>query len=103
MPPIVADRLAAYLADPAQAMAVAIADGARGAVVRNPDDADILYIDNPRVAPAWQRRLVTTRLIDTLADHARIRGCASIWVATQPGNDRANALYRHRTAVQPVA
>lgn len=49
-------RLAAYLADPTQAMAVTTADGmivgqARGAVVRNPDDADTFYIDNLGVTP----------------------------------------------------
>jgi ribosomal protein S18 acetylase RimI-like enzyme len=106
--PIVADRLAAYLADPTQTMVLAIAGGiivgqARGAVVRNPDDADTFYIDNLGVTPGWQRRGVATRLIDALADHARWRGCASIWVATEPANAPANALYANRTGVTEVA
>lgn len=68
-----------------------------------PDDADAFYIDNLGVRPGWQRRGVAIRLIDAPADHARLCGCTSIWVATEPDNAPANALYRLRTAVQPVA
>lgn len=106
--PILPDRLAAYLADPMQAMVVAVADGmvvgqARGAVVRNPDEGDVFYIDNLGVAPDFRRRGIASRLIDALADVARARGCEVMWVGTEPDNLPARGLYRRRGADATMA
>lgn len=106
--PVQPARLAAYLADPAHVMVLAIADGTvigqiAGVVHRHPDLADEMYVDNLGVAPGWQRQRVATRLIDALAQVARARGCETMWVATEPDNVAANALYGSRTRAEPIA
>lgn len=96
-------RLAAYLADSGHLMVVAVCDGevigqARGMVHRQPDQANELYIDNLGVTPGRQREGIATRLLDELTAWSRDHGCEGAWVATEPDNQPALALYTGRGA-----
>jgi len=96
-------RLAAYLAEPGHLMVVAVSGGevvgqARGMVHRQPDQANELYIDNLGVTPGRQREGIATRLLDELTAWSRDHGCEGAWVATEPDNQPALALYTARGA-----
>lgn len=91
-------RLAAYLADPATLLVVAIDGGlvvgqAQGTRQRHPDKADELYIGNLGVSPEWQRRGIASRLLAALMAEGRALGCGAAWVVTEAGNTPARALY----------
>lgn len=102
------DLLAAYLADPAHAMAVALADGvvvgqARAILNRQPDAPTALFLDNLGVAPGWKRRGIATRLVRALMEWGRERGCAEIWVPVEADNAEATGFYRSlRFATRPI-
>ncbi|MEQ9256773.1 MAG: GNAT family N-acetyltransferase, partial [Alphaproteobacteria bacterium] len=107
--PVAYAHLQAYLAAPGHLMAIArvVADGmtpgrgpagllvgqARAMVHHHPDGAPQLYVDNLGVAPHWRRRGVASRLLAILAAAGRARGCQEWWVATEPDNRAACALY----------
>lgn len=96
-------RLAAYLAEPGHLLVVARTDSvvvgqARGMVHHHPDQPTELYIDNLGVTPGRQREGLATRLLDALCDWGRELGCEMAWVATEPDNDPARALYLARGA-----
>jgi len=96
-------RLAAYLADPGHAMVLALSGGevvgqARGMICRHPDKPSELYIDNLGVTPARRREGIATRLLDALVAWSRGLGCEVAWVATEPDNVEARALYQGRGA-----
>lgn len=102
--PVVAGRLAAYLASPDHVMVVAISGGvivgqAAGIVHRHPDLPTELYIDNLGVTPALQRQGIGRRLVETLMERARQLGCEEAWVATEPYNRPARGLYK---ALRPI-
>jgi len=102
--PIDPARLAAYLAEPGHLMVLAVApDGevvgqARGMVNRHPDLPTELYIDNLGVTPARRRERLATRLLDALVAWGLELGCEEAWVATEPDNEAARALYAARGA-----
>jgi len=102
--PIDPARLAAYLAEPGHLMVLAVApDGevvgqARGMVHRHPDLPTELYIDNLGVTPARRRERLATRLLDALVAWGLELGCEEAWVATEPDNEAARALYAARGA-----
>ena len=94
-------RLAAYVADPSHLMVVAVSNGevvgqARGVIHRHPDDPTELYIDNLGVTPVRKREGIATLLLDDLVAWARSEGCEQAWVATEPDNEPARALYLGR-------
>lgn len=97
-------RLAAYLAQPGHLMVLAIApDGeavgqARGMIHRHPDLPTELYIDNLGVTPARRRERLATKLLDELVAWGLELGCEEAWVATEPDNEAARALYAKRGA-----
>lgn len=102
------DLLAAYLADPGHAMAIALADGvvvgqARAILNRQPDAPTALFLDNLGVTPAWKRRGVATRLVRALMDWGRDRGCAEVWVPVEADNAEATGFYRSlRFTTRPI-
>lgn len=95
---IVPERAAAYLADAANLMMVAV-DGATvvgqcAAVIhRHPDRATELYLDNLGVAPSHRRRGIARELVGRMFEAGRARGCEEAWVGTEPDNGPANRLY----------
>ena len=101
--PVQAERLAAYLAAPDHHLVVAIHDGTvvgqlAAVIHRHPDQATELYIDNLGVAPAFQRRGLARRLLDTMLALGKELGCAEAWVGTEPDNIPARRLYEQRGA-----
>jgi len=101
--PIDPARLAAYLAEPTHLMIVAVTDDdvvgqARGMIHRHPDLPTELYIDNLGVTPGRRRERLATRLLDDLVAWGLEQGCEEAWVATEPDNDAARALYARRGA-----
>jgi aminoglycoside 6'-N-acetyltransferase I len=106
--PIQPELAAAYLAEPTHLMIVALLDGqVVGQVVatlhRHPDKAPDLYVDEIGVAPAFQRRGIARRLMEEAFAWGRGLGCAGAWLATEPDNTAALALYRALgEAPQPI-
>lgn len=96
--PIHAQRLGAYLADPATHLMVAVCDGlviAQVAAVihRHPDKPTELYIDEVGVAEPWQRQGLAREMLRRMFDHGRALGCEEAWVGTEMENVPARRLY----------
>lgn len=96
--PIRPDRLTTLLAAPGHLLAIVrIEDLVIGQVLamvhHGPDRDDELYIDNFAIAPAYHRRGIGRRLLETALDWGRERGCAVAWVPTDPDNARAHSFY----------
>ncbi len=60
----------------------------------HPDKADELWINELGVASHSRRNGIGTRLLVALLDHGRMLGCRQVWVATEPDNTAATALYQ---------
>ncbi len=60
---------------------------------RHPDKPTELYIDDLGVAPAFQRQGIATRMLDKARQLGIERGCEEVWVATEPDNEAARAVY----------
>lgn len=94
--------IATYLATPGHVLVVAMSEGeivgqCACIVQRYPDGRPAsLYVDNVGVAPSHQRRGLATRMLDVAFDVGRRQGCAEAWLATEPGNAAARALYGAR-------
>ena len=93
------DRLAAFLDDSNHILLVALNEniviGQISAVIhRHPDKPTELYVDDLAVADSHLRQGIATRLVKELSTIGGERGCEEIWVATEPGNNSANGLYR---------
>lgn len=96
-------RVSAYLAAPGHMMVLAVAGGevigqACAVIHRHLDLPTELYIDNLGVTEAWRRRGIASRLLDELVAWGRNEGCEEAWVATEPDNEAAGALYARRGA-----
>jgi ribosomal protein S18 acetylase RimI-like enzyme len=95
--------LAVYLASPGHHFIAALADGVMvgqlAAVLhRHPDRRPTeLYIDELGVAPAFQRRGIAARLLETAFALGRELGCAEAWVGTEPDNLPARLLYQRKS------
>lgn len=92
---------AEFLADPRHHLAIAydpeaeLVVGFASAIdYIHPDKPAELWINEVGVSPAWQRQGIASRLLKTLFDFAEQRDITSIWVATEPDNEAANALYQ---------
>ena len=90
---------AEVLADPRHHLAVAIADdgkvvGMASAVhYVHPDKPPQLFINEVGVSPAFHRQGIGKALLAALLARARELGCSEAWVATEPDNWAAQALY----------
>jgi len=90
---------AEFLADQRHHLAVAVTDA--GLVVGmasavhyvHPDKLPQLFINEVSVSPAFHRQGVGKALIGALLARARELGCSEAWVATEPDNWAAQALY----------
>lgn len=93
------NRLAVYLKETNHMLLVARYEGVVVAQVmavihRHPDKPTELYIDDLGVSDRLQRKGIATQLLRHLIGISTNRGCEEIWVATEPDNAAARALYR---------
>ncbi|NKB26912.1 MAG: GNAT family N-acetyltransferase [Rhodobacteraceae bacterium] len=93
-----ADLLRNYASAANALMFVATIDAAlvgqiRAHIILHPDQPSELYIENLGVTPAHQRRGLARALITALLDLARSRGISDVYVATEPDNKIAQAVY----------
>lgn len=101
-------RLRAFLADARHLMVLAMHGGTvvgqgRGIIHLNPDEPSELYIDNMGVSPRFQRQGCGARLLEELLQWGAERGCEHAWLATEPDNTAARALYAGRLpACEPM-
>lgn len=94
-----ADQLAAFVADPNHEMVVAISREkavgfASGAILLHPDKQPVFFVSEVGVERGFRRRGIGQALMLQLINIARNRGCKGIWLATEPDNKAARALYR---------
>lgn len=106
--PVRPEYLTAFLANPANVLAVAVADGtvigmASGAVYAHPDKPLQLFVKEVGVASTFHRRGVGAAVVDALHRRGRELGCREAWVATEVGNEAARALYRALGGVEDDA
>lgn len=97
--PVRPDSLAAFLANPANLLAVAVAEGtvvgmASGVAYTHPDKPLQLFVMEIGVAARFHRRGVGAAVLDALLRRGRELGCREAWVATEVGNAPARGLYR---------
>jgi aminoglycoside 6'-N-acetyltransferase I len=96
---VLPELAAEFLADPRHHLAVAVTDA--GQVVGmasavhyvHPDKQPQLFINEVGVSPAFHRQGIGKALLATLGARARELGCSEAWVATEPDNSAAQALY----------
>jgi aminoglycoside 6'-N-acetyltransferase I len=96
--PVRPDLVKEFLADPRHHIVVAIDDDvvvgfASGVHFVHPDKPAQMFVNEVGVSGAWQRRGIAARLLSALLAHAREIGCREAWVATEPENAAARALY----------
>lgn len=90
---------AEFLADPRHHLAVAVTDagqviGMASAVhYVHPDKPPQLFINEVGVSPVFHRQGIGKALLAALLARARELGCSEAWVATEPDNSAAQALY----------
>jgi RimJ/RimL family protein N-acetyltransferase len=99
--PVRPEYLTAFLANPANLLAVAVtvADGtvvgmASGSAYAHPDKPLQLFVMEVGVAARFHRRGVGAAVVDALLRRGRELGCREAWVATEAGNEAARGLYR---------
>jgi ribosomal protein S18 acetylase RimI-like enzyme len=87
-----------FLDDPRHHVAAAIAGGrivgfASAVHYVHPDKPAQLFVNEVGVADSHRRRGLAGRLLGVLLEHGRALGCREAWVATEPDNQAARALY----------
>jgi ribosomal protein S18 acetylase RimI-like enzyme len=88
-----------FLGDSRHHLAVAVAnDGqvvgmASGVHYVHPDKAPQMFINEVGVSGDYEGQGIGKRLLGALLERAAELGCSEAWTATEPGNDRAQALY----------
>jgi len=96
--PVDPDSAWAFLTSPLHHMFMIVEDGvavsfASGTVLLHPDKAPSMFINEVGTRDSHQRRGLAHRVTQALIDHARATGCDGIWLATEPDNHAARALY----------
>ena len=96
--PVRPDLVKEFLTDPRHHIVVAIDDDivvgfASGVHFVHPDKPAQRFVNEVAVADAWQRRGIAARLLEALLARAQEVGCCEAWVATEPENAAARALY----------
>lgn len=96
--PVDHDLAVEFLADPRHHLALAFVEerivGMASALhYVHPDKPPQLFINEVGVAPAFQRRGIGRRLVETLCGHGKSLGCSEAWVATEPANIAAKQMY----------
>lgn len=96
--PIQAKLAKEFLADPRHHIVVAVDDGTivgfvSGVHYVHPDKAAELFINEVGVSAAHRREGIGAKLLDAILRKGRALGCREAWVATEPDNRAARALY----------
>ena len=93
------DQSCDFLADPNNTLLLAL-DATRAAgkvtatILRHPDQAPSLFVNAVGTRDSHLRQGIATALMHRILAIARARGCKGIWLATEPANSAALALYR---------
>ncbi|MDJ0714565.1 MAG: GNAT family N-acetyltransferase [Prochloraceae cyanobacterium] len=96
--PVQADLAKEFLRDPRHHMVVAIDNNkvvgfASGVHYVHPDKIAELFINEVGVAPTYQRQGIAKKMLKALLARGKTLGCQEAWVATEPDNHAARALY----------
>jgi ribosomal protein S18 acetylase RimI-like enzyme len=94
------ERLAAYLANPANLLILAVANGlvigmVMGVIHKHPDKPNELYVDEVGVTPDRRRHGVARQLMDAMIKWGEELECEDAWLGTDTDNVGACALYKH--------
>jgi ribosomal protein S18 acetylase RimI-like enzyme len=105
--PIVPERLATYLENPANLLIVAVTNGVvigqvAAVLHHHPDKPADLYIDEVGVTPEHQRRGIATRLMEEIVTWGKTLGCEEVWLGTEIDNTAARALYVRYAEAQEI-
>lgn len=105
--PIVAERLAAYLKNPANLMVLAVVHGevigqVAAVLHQHPDKPTELYVDEVGVTPGFQRQGVAKQMMQEMLVWGRALGCEEAWLGTEPENAPARALYAKFAEAEPI-
>lgn len=106
--PVRADLATEFLADPRHHMAVATSESGRVVGMASavhyvhPDKPPQLFINEVGVSPAFQAQGIGKRLVAALLARGRELGCTEAWVATEPDNFPAQALYTSSGGVRAL-
>ncbi|MFN4099102.1 MAG: GNAT family N-acetyltransferase [Pararhodobacter sp.] len=98
--PIAPAQASAFLASPLHHLFMVFENGqalafASGTVLLHPDKPPCLFINEVGTHEDHRRRGHASAVTRALIDHARSLGCTGgVWLATEPDNDAARALYR---------
>ncbi len=97
--PLTDSWLVDHIADPSNILLVAlkvdIVVGQLKAVLhRHPEKPPGLFIEELGVGSHHRRQGIATALMQAATALAKQHGCAELWLATEPENDPANALYK---------
>jgi ribosomal protein S18 acetylase RimI-like enzyme len=105
--PIMPERVAAYLENPANLLILAVTDGVVigqiAAVLHlHPDKPIELYIDEVGVTPQYRQQGVATRLMEEIITLGKTLGCEEVWLGTELDNIPARALYDRYTTAEEI-
>jgi aminoglycoside 6'-N-acetyltransferase I len=95
-----------FLVDPRHHLAVALTEEgqvvgmASGVHYVHPDKAPQLFINEVGVSGSYEGQGIGKRLLRALLHRASDLGCTEAWTATEPDNDRAQALYSRAGGVK---
>lgn len=94
-----------YLTNPSNALFVATVEGqvvgmATGIAYVHPDKPRSLFINEVGVAAQHHRRGIGTKLISSLLEWGRSKGCAEAWVATEVSNSAARLFYQSTGGIE---
>ncbi len=95
-----------FLVDPRHHLAVALTEEgqvvgmASGVHYVHPDKAPQLFINEVGVSASYEGQGIGKRLLGVLLQRASELGCTEAWTATEPDNDRAQALYSRAGGVK---
>jgi ribosomal protein S18 acetylase RimI-like enzyme len=105
--PIAPERLAAYLANPANLLIIAIANDivigmVMGVVHMHPDKPNELYVDEVGVTLDRRRQGTARLLMDAMIKWGEELACEDAWLGTEIDNVAARALYQHYTKGEEI-